>query len=103
MEKKKNNLSVDFEQYPTKIPNDYKLPIDTTLEDPFEVRSPIPGIITKIFVKEKDKVSSGTVLMILEAMKMKNRIYSKVEGEIKEISVKEGERVVKNQKLCKIE
>lgn len=103
MEKKKDNISVDFDKYPAKIPEDYKLPIDTKLDDPFEISAPIPGIITKIFVKENDQVTSGTVLMILEAMKMKNKVYSKVEGQVKEIFVKEGERVVKNQKLCKIE
>ncbi|HAF07295.1 MAG: acetyl-CoA carboxylase biotin carboxyl carrier protein subunit [bacterium] len=102
MEKKKDNITVDFDQYPTTIPKDYKLPIDTKLDNPFEIIAPIPGIITKIFVKENDQITSGSVLMILEAMKMKNKIYSKVEGQIKEIFVKEGERVVKNQKLCRI-
>ncbi len=103
MEKKEKIISVDFDTYKTKVPENSQLPVDTNLDNPYQITAPIPGVITKIFVKEKENISSGTVIMILEAMKMRNRIYSKIEGEIKKIYVKEGERVVKNQKLCEIE
>lgn len=60
-----------------------------------ELLSYIPGTVCQIFVKPGDKVDRHTRLLILEAMKMQNIIYSPLEGEIKNICVKEGEKIKK--------
>lgn len=90
-------LNVDFDDYVTKIPEsrqsrdvDFKERLD-------EVKAAIPGLVEKLLVNEGDEVKAGDILMILEAMKMRNRIYSRIDGTIAKIHVKEGERVVKNQ------
>ena len=57
------------------------------------IKAMLPGVITKILVKEGDKVKSGETIMILEAMKMENEVKSPKEGVIKQIVVKEGDRV----------
>ena len=58
-----------------------------------EIKAPIPGKIISIKCKVNDSVKSGQVLLILEAMKMENEIYSGSSGVVKEIRVKEGDFV----------
>jgi pyruvate carboxylase len=61
-----------------------------------EIRAIIPGTIQEILVKPGDKVKAGTPLLILEAMKMRNRIPAEFDGVVKKIHVKTGDRVPKN-------
>ncbi|MDD3804095.1 MAG: biotin/lipoyl-binding protein [bacterium] len=107
MKKKENrkteDLYVEYDRYKTFPPQSKaKLPVDTEVENPLEVKALIPGVIVRINVSDGEEVTAGKVLMILEAMKMRNRIYSKVDGVIEKVMVKEGERVVKNQMLVRI-
>jgi biotin carboxyl carrier protein len=55
--------------------------------------APMPGTIVDIMVKPGDKVSPGTPLVALEAMKMKNIIRSNREGTIASIPVSDGQKV----------
>ena len=48
-------------------------------------------------------MNAGDTLMILEAMKMRNRIKAPMAGKIKEVCVAGGEKVVKGQVLIEIE
>ena len=57
------------------------------------VKSPMPGNIWKIEVKEGQEVKAGDVLLILEAMKMENEILAPRDGLVSEIPVKEGDTV----------
>ena len=57
------------------------------------ILSPMPGKVTKVLVKEKDKVQEGESLLILDAMKMENIIKSDFNGTIKKISIKENQSV----------
>jgi biotin carboxyl carrier protein len=66
------------------------------------LKSPMPGLITKILVKPGMKIKIGDKLLILEAMKMENEIRSDVEGMIEAILVNEGEAVEKGAELLKI-
>ncbi len=58
-----------------------------------EVRAPMPGKIVKILVNVGDLVGEDDELLILEAMKMENPIFSDGEGVVKEVKVKEGDAV----------
>lgn len=64
-------------------------------------RSPAPD--ADAYVKVGDTITSGTVLCIVEAMKLMNEIESDVEGKILEILVEDGMPVEFNQPLFKIE
>lgn len=66
------------------------------------LKSPMPGLITKIFVKPGAKIKVGDKLLILEAMKMENEIRSDIDGTIDEVLVKEGIAVEKGTALLKI-
>lgn len=55
----------------------------------------IPGTIIDVKVKVGQKVKQGEILVILDAMKMHNRILSPLDTTVKEVNVKPGDRVVK--------
>jgi biotin carboxyl carrier protein len=68
-----------------------------------KISAPIPGKVTKIFVEVGQKISKDQELLILEAMKMRNRIFAPNDGEVKKILVKEDENVDQDQKLLIIQ
>lgn len=57
------------------------------------VNSPMPGTILDIKVNVGDSVANGTVLLILEAMKMENEIMAPVAGKVLSINVTKGASV----------
>jgi acetyl-CoA carboxylase biotin carboxylase subunit len=63
------------------------------------VTSPMPGKVIKIMVSEGEKVKKGTLLVIIEAMKMENAIHSPVNGTIDKINVSVNDRVEAHQAL----
>lgn len=68
-----------------------------------KILAPIPGTIVSIAVKAGQTVKAGQKVLILEALKMQNEIYSEVAGTVKEISVNEGSKVNVNQLLVTID
>lgn len=65
-----------------------------------EVLSPIQGTVNKILVKLGDKVTKGTPLFVVEAMKLENEVVSPFDGEVKQILVEKGASVSSKQKLA---
>ena len=68
-----------------------------------DVTAPMSGRISEILCKVGDKVSCEDELMILEALKMENPIWSPVDGKVVEIKVAAGAMVESNQLLLIIE
>ena len=68
-----------------------------------DVKAPMPGLVTKILVKEGDTVKKDDILLVLEAMKMENNIKSQIDGEIKKIHCTAGKPVEKNEVLILFE
>ncbi len=54
------------------------------------VSAPMPGNIIRVDVKEGDKVKSGQVLIILEAMKMENEIVAPKDGTVAQVVTSKG-------------
>ena len=67
------------------------------------IRAPIPGKILQIPVKENDHVEKEQLILVLEAMKMKNKILSPIKGIITQIYVNIEDNVGQDQQLIKIE
>lgn len=65
--------------------------------------APLPGNITEIFVKPGDLVESGQVLLIIEAMKMKNSIRSTRSGKVASVLVSAGQTIAHKQALVEFE
>jgi len=63
----------------------------------------MPGTVTEILVKAGDVVKADDELVILEAMKMENPICAPRDGKVKEVSVKEADKVNTNQILIVFE
>lgn len=67
------------------------------------IQAPLPGEVISVDVTIGQTVSSGTKLLVLEAMKMENIITAETDGKILEILVSRGEKVEAGQELIKIE
>ncbi len=67
------------------------------------IDSPLPGVITKIYVKAGSKLKKGDLVLIIESMKMANEIKAEFEGTVKSVLVKEGEQVSMSDKLVLLE
>ncbi len=63
--------------------------------------APLPGTVVEVFVKAGDKVEAGQVILIIEAMKMKNSIRSVYSGTISDVLVNAGQSVAHKQDLIK--
>lgn len=63
------------------------------------VKSPMPGRIVKVFVKEGDVVEAGQPLLVVEAMKMENEIRAKEAGTIARLHTEAGATVDGNAVL----
>ena len=57
------------------------------------VNAPMPGTILKVNVQNGQAVKSGTVLCVLEAMKMENEILAPKDGTITQVLVSKGASV----------
>ena len=66
-------------------------PAVTGAGDP--VNAPMPGNILKVNVKTGDAVKAGTVLVVLEAMKMENEIMAPKDGTVTQVLVSKGSTV----------
>ncbi len=67
------------------------------------VKSPLPGVILDIKVKEGDMVKRGQLIVVLEAMKMENNINANKDGKVISIKVNKGDSVLEGTDLIIIE
>jgi biotin carboxyl carrier protein len=68
-----------------------------------EIKTPITGEVSEIFVKVGDFVKRNQKLIILSAMKMENEIISNSEGKVKKILVTKNQKVNCNDVLIILE
>ena len=66
------------------------------------IKSPLPGVILDVFVKEGDTVKMGHKLLCLEAMKLENNIDSDKDGKIVKINANKGDSVMEGDILVTI-
>lgn len=57
------------------------------------VGSPMPGVISRVFVASGQAVSAGDVLVSIEAMKMETALHAEKGGTISEVLVKAGDQI----------
>ncbi|NWJ52679.1 MAG: ATP-grasp domain-containing protein [Bacteroidetes bacterium] len=85
------------------IPCDFSLKDTQIHKNDGTIVSPVPGKISKIFVKEGDAVNKETVLLVVESMKMENSIYASGEGTISKIFIKENDAIESKSTLIIID
>ncbi|MBU8892848.1 MAG: acetyl-CoA carboxylase biotin carboxyl carrier protein subunit [Bacteroidales bacterium] len=98
-----NTLAVNGDKYRTLLTEKYKNREKWVKPDLKKILSDIPGTVVKIYVEEGQKVKEGDLMMILEAMKMKNKIHFLIDGTVKKIYVSENEIVPKRHLMIELE
>ena len=68
-----------------------------------EMTAPLPGTVIEIFVKAGDEIEAGKVVLVIEAMKMKNSIRTTRGGKVAEVLVSPGQTVAHKQALVRFE
>ncbi|MDY6801247.1 MAG: acetyl-CoA carboxylase biotin carboxyl carrier protein subunit [Bacteroidota bacterium] len=97
-----NTFVVDGDKYRTLLTEKFKNRKKWENPDYRKIYSEIPGTIIKIHVEEGQKVKEGDLMMILEAMKMKNKILFSSDGVVKKIHIKESERIPKGKLIMEL-
>ena len=102
------NVEVDGEVFEVKILPTGFMEVEETEKGPFtpvkgSVISSMQGMVIKLNVNVGDKVSVGSTIAVIEAMKMENDIQSEVEGTVKEIFVEPGDAVSAGDMLMVID
>jgi len=66
-------------------------------------RSPVSGIVVKVTAQPGQKLQTGDVLLVLEAMKMETSITAPLPGKIAAIRVNQGDSVQAGQVVVEFE
>lgn len=66
------------------------------------VKSPLPGTILELHIKEGDQVTVGQKIITLEAMKMENALHAPREGVVQSIKCSKGDSVMEGDVLIVI-
>jgi biotin carboxyl carrier protein len=96
-------LNIDTSLYQTRISKKFQDRKPYEPADPKIILSFIPGTVLDILIVKGQKVSKGEDLMILDAMKMKNKLKCPMDGRVKSIAVNKGDKVSKGTVLLELE
>lgn len=106
---KKMIISINGNEYTVEIKDKFDLLLDKlgmsnmSVVKMKDIKAPMPGLILSVDVIIGDTIAKGDSILILEAMKMENVLKSSGDGVIKNIKIKIGEAVEKNQVLIELE
>lgn len=70
---------------------------------PGDVTTPMPGRVVKVLVAQGSSVNVGDSLLVVEAMKMENRVQAPIAGTVATLYVKEGDEVNPDETLIHLE
>ena len=96
-------LNINTTLYYTRLNDRYKSRKPYEPADPRIILSFIPGTVLDIFVVEGQEVKKGDSILILDAMKMQNRLKCSMDGRVRSIKVKRGDKVPKGAVLLELE
>jgi biotin carboxyl carrier protein len=96
-------LNIDTSLYKTRISEKFQNRKSYKPADPRIILSFIPGTVLDIFIEKGQMVKKGEILMILDAMKMQNKLKCIMDGKVKSIVVKKGDKVSKGTVLLELE
>ena len=88
---------------PSGVASPPKTVIEDTASGGTAVIPPMPGKIIEVRVHEGDHVTRGQVLVVLEAMKMRNEVPSPVSGRVTLVSVGAGANVRARETMVRIQ
>jgi biotin carboxyl carrier protein len=95
-------LTIGETNYQTLLTSKFKNRKPYTPPDPKKIYSYIPGTVVKILAKPGEKLEAGDAIVILDAMKMMNRVTLPDGGVIKIIHVREGETIPRKHLIAEL-
>ena len=100
--KKMQSLVIDDRKYETQFTKKFCNRKPWIAPDEQDVKTYIPGTVISLNVSEGSVVKQGDILMTYEAMKMNNLVKAPHAGKVRELSVKEGDKLAKGVTMLKI-
>ena len=97
------SVNIDESLYKTRLSKKFETRKKYQPLDPKMILSFIPGTVLDIMVTEGQSVEKGEEMMILDAMKMQNKLKSPISGLIKKILVNKGDKISKGKLLIELE
>jgi biotin carboxyl carrier protein len=79
----------------------FSAPVSSAAISTNEIVAPLPGTVVEVFVKAGEQIETGQVILVIEAMKMKNSIRSTRGGILCEVLVGVGQSVAHKQTLVR--
>lgn len=100
---KLGKLQIDGVEYKTKLTARWENRKNWERPNPKMILTHLPGTVLQFNVKEGDKVKEGDVLLLLQAMKMENKITAPLDGIVKKIHVTTGDRIPKGTLMIELD
>ncbi|MEM9704743.1 MAG: biotin/lipoyl-containing protein [Pseudomonadota bacterium] len=67
-----------------------------------DVRAPMPGIVVEVTAKAGDEVKAGSVVMVIESMKLQSTLTSEIDGVLDTVPFETGEAFQKGDTLFSV-
>lgn len=100
---KLEKLQIDGVEYKTRFTTKWEKRKNWERPNPKMIETHIPGTVLQFNVKEGDLVKEGDVLLLLQAMKMENKIAAPIDGTVKKIHVTIGDRIPKGTLMIELD
>lgn len=100
---KLGKLQIDGVEYKTKLTARWENRKNWERPNPKMILTHLPGTVLQFNVKEGDQVKEGDVLLLLQAMKMENKITAPFDGTVKKIHVTTGDRIPKGTLMVELD
>ncbi|OFX45308.1 MAG: hypothetical protein A2X13_09330 [Bacteroidetes bacterium GWC2_33_15] len=98
-----HTITIDGDKYRTLFTESYKRRKNWEKPNEKKIFSEIPGTIIKIHVTEGQEVNEGDLMIVIEAMKMKNKLIFPIGGVVKKIYISENEKIPKRHLMLELE
>ena len=102
-ENKQGYLNINSSLYLTRLSRKFEQRKKYTPANPGNILSYIPGTVLEILVSAGDEVKKGDGLVIIDAMKMQNKLASTSDGKVRAVRVKKGDKVNKGTLVVELD
>jgi biotin carboxyl carrier protein len=97
-----HTLVIEGTRYRTNLTTKFENRGKWVAHDANKVTSIIPGTVVTVFVRKGQKVKEGESLLVLESMKMQNKVAAPADGIIKSIKVAAGQVIPKGYVMIEL-